>query len=90
MDEKTGLGKETKFDFKYMPGYDTKTELGASSGRKGSIFGIEMLGLVGLALPVVAAGSVSFAASPFLRNIALKALAKRARDVQGLVKAARA
>lgn len=89
MDAKTGLGKETKYHFKYLPSHDTTTERGAASGRKGTIFGVELLGLIGLTIPIAAAGSVSLVASPVLRNVAIRALAKRAGEVRGLVKAVR-
>ena len=85
MDSRTGLGKETKFHFKYLPSHDTTTELGAPSGRKGTIFGVEMLGLIGLGIPLAAVGSVSLVASPVLRNVAARALARRARGVRGLI-----
>lgn len=90
MDSKTGLGKETKYHFKYVPQHDTTTDRGTSSGRKGTIFGVELLGLIGLTIPLAAAGGVSLVASPVLRNVALRALAKRAGEVRGLVKAVRA
>ncbi|EEH20080.2 hypothetical protein PABG_02339 [Paracoccidioides brasiliensis Pb03] len=49
LDEKIGLGKEAKFDFKYMPSYDLTTETGAKAERTRSTMGIELLGYLGLA-----------------------------------------
>ncbi|OAT07012.1 hypothetical protein, variant 3 [Blastomyces gilchristii SLH14081] len=49
LDEKIGLGEETKFDFKYVPGYDLTTEQGGKVERIKQNFGIELLGFLGLA-----------------------------------------
>ena len=64
MNEKDGLGKESTFDFKYVPTYSQTTELGAASGRAGSAFGVEIIGLMGLAIPSLAIGVASFAIFP--------------------------
>ncbi|OAX84559.1 hypothetical protein ACJ72_01078 [Emergomyces africanus] len=64
LDEKIGLGEETKFDFKYVPGYDLTTEQGTKVERARQSLGIELLGFLGLAGAVVttaAMGTIGYA-----------------------------
>lgn len=64
MNEKDGLGKESTFDFKYVPTYSQTTEPGPVSSRVGSSFGVEFVGLLGLAIPSLAIGAASYAIFP--------------------------
>lgn len=53
-DDKIGLGKETLFEFKYVPNYSRTTRLGKRKISKPEKRGIEMVGKIGLFAAIVA------------------------------------
>ncbi|KAK2797703.1 hypothetical protein FQN51_008281 [Onygenales sp. PD_10] len=70
LDEKVGLGKESKFDFKYVPGYNTTTERGPVENRQNKGFGIELLSLLGLASATATAAAVgTIGYATYLRSL---------------------
>jgi hypothetical protein len=69
LDEKNGLGKESTFEFKYAPSHTRTTKLGKSNGLSKPLlnFGVEVIGLMGLAVPVFMAAALSYILYPFVR-----------------------